>query len=275
MQPYLNRRILQLLAVGTLMPLVTYCGSGEIATTPAVATPRMPDASAVPAIYINEVLAHTDEPQVDTLELYNPGASAVDLTGWCVSDEKDTPGKYCIGAPKNGALPPIIAPGGYFLLTGPELGFGFSEFGEDVILSAPGSNGLETIDRVEFGVSPNGVSLGRFVTSTGRVGFPLQSKLTLGGANAGPLVPPVVISEIAYHPIQGPEYLVLTNSSDQVVPMYDPAVPANSWQVTGIGDNGGPFVLPSQTSLQPHESVVLTADPAAFPGWRAHGNVAR
>lgn len=74
----------------------------------------------------------------------------------------------------------------------------------------------------------------------------------------------MVISEIAYHPSQGPEYLVLSNSSDQVVPLYDPAVPANSWQVTGIGDNGGPFVLPQQTSLQPHESVVLTADPAAF-----------
>ena len=77
-------------------------------------------------------------------------------------------------------------------------------------------------------------------------------------------MPPVVISEIAYHPSQGPEYLVLTNSSDQVVLLYDPAVPADSWQVTGIGDNGGPFVLPLQTSLQPHESIVLTADPAAF-----------
>ena len=158
----------------------------------------------------------------------------------------------------------MIGADGYFLLTSAELGFAFSEFGEEVILSAPDNGGLKLIDRVKFGVSPNGVSLGRYVISTGAVEFPLQSKLTLGAPNAGPLVPPVVISEIAYHPSKGPEYLVLTNSSDQVVPLYDPAVPADSWQVAGIGDNGGSYVLPPQTSLQPHESVVLTADPAGF-----------
>jgi hypothetical protein len=249
------------------MPLLSFCSTGDIGTPAAVATPHAPGGPVVSgpaAIYINEVLAHTDEPQVDTLELYNPGQAAVDLTAWCVSDDKDNVRKYCVPAPVGGAPRPVIAAGGYFLLTSAELGFAFSEFGEDVILSAPGSNGLETIDRAQFGVSPNGVSLGRYVTSTGRVDFPLQSKLTLGAPNAGPLVPPVVISEIAYHPSQGPEYLVLTNSSEQVVPLYDPAVPANSWQVTGIGDNGGPFVLPQQTSLQPHESIVLAADPAAF-----------
>ncbi len=262
-----RKRVLQVLAAGAIMPLLSFCSTGDIAAPTAVATPLAPTAPVVTgpaAIYINEVLAHTDEPQVDTLELYNPGAAAVDLRGWCVSDDKDDVRKYCIPAPTGSAAPPVIAAGGYFLLTSAELGFAFSEFGEEVILSAPGSNGLETIDRVQFGVSPNGVSLGRYVTSTGAADFPLQSKLTLGGPNAGPLVPPVVISEIAYHPTQGPEYLVLTNSSDQLVPLYDPAVPANNWQVTGIGDNSGAFVLPAQTVLQPHESIVLTADPGAF-----------
>lgn len=262
-----RKRILQAISAGALMPLLSFCSTGDIATPAAVATQRAPAAGVVsgPAvIYINEVLAHTDEPQVDTLELYNPGEAAVNLVGWCVSDDKDDVRKYCMPAPSGSAQQPVIAAGGYFLLTSADLGFAFSEFGEDVILSAPGSSGLQTIDRAQFGVSPNGVSLGRYVTSSGKVDFPLQRKLTLGAPNAGPLVPPVVISEIAYHPSQGPEYLVLSNSSDQVVPLYDPAVPANSWQVTGIGDNGGPFVLPQQTSLQPHESVVLTADPAAF-----------
>jgi hypothetical protein len=246
------------------MPIITFCSSGEMAPATAVATPRTPAASGAAEININEVLAHTDEPQVDTLELYNPGASSVDLTGWCVSDDKDDVRKYCIPAPNSAAEPPIIVGGGYFLLTAPELGFAFSEFGEEVILSAPVSGGLQTIDRAKFGVSPNGVSLGRHVTSTGAVHFPLQSKLTLGARNAGPLVPPVVISGIAYDPAQGPEYLVLTNSSDQIVPLYDLAFPANSWQVTGIGDNGDAFKLPVQTSLQADESIVLTADPDAF-----------
>ncbi len=267
MRQHPAKRLLQIVAAGALMPLLTYCSSGESAApTAAASTPAVsaPAVSGPAVIYINEVLAHTDEPQVDTLELYNPGAAAVDLTGWCVSDDKDDMRKYCIPAPGGADEPPVIEAGGYFLLTGPELGFAFSEFGEEVILSAPGSAGLETIDRTKFGVSPNGVSLGRYVTSTGAVHFPLQSKLTLAAPNAGPLVPPVVISEIAYDPAQGPEYLVLTNRSDQVVPLYDPAAPANSWQVAGIGNNGGAFALPLQTALQPNESVVLTADPGAF-----------
>jgi hypothetical protein len=262
-----QKRLLQALATGAIMPLLSFCSSGDMAASTAAATPH---ATATPAvtepaqIYINEILAHTDEPQIDTLELYNPGTSGVDLTGWCMSDNKDDVRKYCVPTPAGDAPQPVIGADGYFLLTSAELGFAFSEFGEEVLLSAPDNGGLTLIDRVKFGVSPNGVSLGRYVTSTGQVDFPLQSKLTLGAPNAGPLVPPVVISEIAYYPSNGPEYLVLTNSSDQVVPLYDPAVPANSWQVTGIGGNGGPFVLPPQTSLQPHESVVLTADPAGF-----------
>jgi len=102
------------------------------------------------------------------------------------------------------------------------------------------------------------------VTSTGAVDFPLQKAVTLGAANAGPLVPAVVISEIMYQPSQGPEYLVLTNRSDAAFPLYDPAQPQNRWQVLGIGNNNGEFVLPAQTVLQPGESVVLTADPPAF-----------
>jgi hypothetical protein len=262
-----RKRMLQALTAGAIMPLLSFCSSGDMAAPTAAATPNAPAAPVVagPAvIYINEILAHTDEPQVDTLELYNPGAVGVDLTGWCISDDKDDARKYCVPAPSGNAQQPVIGADGYFLLTSAELGFAFSEFGEELILSAPDNGGLKLIDRVKFGVSPNGVSLGRYVTSIGQVDFPLQRKLTLGAPNAGPLVPPVVISEIAYHPTKGPEYLVLTNSSAQVVPLYDPAVPADSWQVTGIGDNSGPFVLPPQTALQPHESIVLTADPAGF-----------
>lgn len=262
-----QRRVLQALAAGAIMPLVSFCSSGDISAPTAVATPHASTTLVVtgPAeIYLNEILAHTDDPQVDTLELYNPGTSAVDLTGWCISDDKDDVRKFCVPAPVGNAPQPLIGANGYYLLTSADLGFAFSEFGEELLLSAPDSGGLKLIDHVKFGVSPNGVSLGRYVISTGTADFPLQSKLTLGAPNAGPLVPPAVISEIAYHPSIGPEYLVLTNSSAQIVPLYDPVVPANSWQVTGIGDNGGPFVLPFQTALQPYESIVLTADPAGF-----------
>ena len=257
----------QLLAAGMLTPLLTFCSgpatsAATVTTQPPTPAPATAPVTAPATIYINEVLAHTDEPQVDSLELYNPNAAAVDLTGWCISDEAKELDRFCIPPGPKATLEAH----GYVVYehVDGELPFGFSEFGEDVYLSAPGAGGLQQVDAVEFGVSPNGVSLGRHVTSIGAVDFPLQSKLTLGAANAGPLVPAVVISEIMYQPSQGPEYLVLTNRSDAPFPLYDTAQPQNRWQVKGIGNNGGEFVLPAQTVLQAGESVVITADPQAF-----------
>lgn len=266
----------QLMAVGMLTPLLAFCSGPRTSAATATAQPPAPTeparsaanaavatAAAQPAaIYINEVLAHTDEPQVDSLELYNPDDAAVDLTGWCISDDEKEPDRFCIPAGPKATIPA----GGYVVYAhvDGELPFGFSEFGEDVYLYAPGAAGLQQVDAVQFGVSPNGVSLGRYVTSIGAVDFPLQKEVTLGAANAGPLIPAVVISEIMYQPAQGPEYLVLTNRSSAAFPLYDPAQPQNRWQVLGIGNNNGEYVLPAQTILQPGESVVLTADPQAF-----------
>jgi hypothetical protein len=58
--------------------------------------------------------------------------------------------------------------------------------------------------------------------------------------------------------------LVLTNSSAAPAALFDPQFPANTWRVQGIGDDGGAFKLPPQITLQPQESIVLAADPAAF-----------
>jgi hypothetical protein len=81
-----------------------------------------------------------------------------------------------------------------------------------------------------------------------------------------------VISGIMYDPSQGPEYLVLTNSSSLAAPLYDVNHPENGWRVLGIDDNNKAYKLPAQTTLQPGESVVLTSDPqafaAAYPGLR-------
>lgn len=247
----------QTVAAMALMPLLAFCSSGPGAT-PATAAAQVQTISGPATIYINEVLAHTDEPQVDSVELYNPNAAPVDLTGWCLSDDADQRDKFCINEPTR------IAAGGYLIYTARDFLFGLSEFGEKLYLSAPETTGLQQIDRVEFGVSPNGVSLGRYVTSTGAVTFPLQSKSTLGAANAGPLVPPVVISAIMPQPAQGPEYLLLTNRTQQPFALYDPAHPENHWQITGIGNNNGEYTLPAQVELQAGETIVITADPPAF-----------
>ena len=52
----------------------------------------------------------------------------------------------------------------------------------------------------EFGAQVNGVSFGRYVTSDGVEHFVTQHRSTLGAANAGPKVGPVVINEIMYAP---------------------------------------------------------------------------
>ena len=58
---------------------------------------------------INEALTHTDPPQSDTIELYNPTASPAAIGGWFLTDDHDKPTKYRI--PANTVIPP----GGYVI----------------------------------------------------------------------------------------------------------------------------------------------------------------
>jgi hypothetical protein len=39
-----------------------------------------------PPIVINEILAHTDPPQEDSIELFNPGATTADVSNWILAD---------------------------------------------------------------------------------------------------------------------------------------------------------------------------------------------
>ena len=190
----------------------------------AVMQPRQP---AEPGnVVINEILAHTDPPQVDTIELFNPTDAPVVIGGWFLSDNGDELNRY--------QFPPdtTIPAQGYQLVTvtAEDVGFGLSEFGETVYLYAPdaeGNPGLR-IDQVRFGVSPNGVSFGRYGTSTGAIQYPLQRAVTLGEANAGPWLSPVTIVEIMYHPTAGSEYVIVVNRSNVPVPLFDPQHPENT-----------------------------------------------
>ena len=60
--------------------------------SPGEADPTPPS----PNVYVNEVLAHTDLPQLDAIEIYNPGSEAVDIGGWYLSDDLSDPKKYRI-----------------------------------------------------------------------------------------------------------------------------------------------------------------------------------
>ncbi len=209
-------------------------------------------AQADGPVVINEILAHTDDPLVDSVELHNPAAQPVDVGGWCLGDD--------LPCPASGRLPAgtVIPAHGYLVIETEPLGFRLSEDGERVTLTAP----TGATHSVEFDASPNGVSLGRVVTSDGKEHFALQSRLTLGGPNAGPRSSSLRIAEIMYNPAGGqPEYVAIANVGTTSMPLYDPARPHLVWEVDGIGA----LTLPSGLELAPGESLYLTnVTPAAF-----------
>jgi hypothetical protein len=149
------------------------------------------------------------------------------------------------------------------------LGFRFSEAGETVYLYASDGQGRPgaLVDRVQFGASPNGVSLGRYLASG--QSFPLQRAITLGSANAGPLVGPLVIAVIMYHPSasgdeETSEYIVITNRSAVSVALYDSAHPENTWKVSGLGNDNTEYALPGNLVLSAGASLVVASAPDAF-----------
>ncbi|MDP6636269.1 MAG: lamin tail domain-containing protein [Phycisphaerae bacterium] len=162
-------------------------------------SPGYEDALIDPGvIVINEVLAHSDAPFVDTIELFNASASPVDISGWFLSDSLGDLTSYQIPA-----MPPV-ASGQYVVFYG-DTHFGadflLSEHGDDVYLSSNFSGAAGGYrEHVDFGASPNNVSLGVYVKSTGGTDFTLLSGHTFGSVNADPYFEDLVINELLYHP---------------------------------------------------------------------------
>jgi hypothetical protein len=222
-------------------------------------------APTVPPILISEILAHTDPPQSDSIELFNPTAQPVNIGGWFLTDSATAPMKYRI--PTN----TFINPGAYVVFNEtqfnptPGVGnsFSLSSFGEEIYLLSGGSTTNLTgySYGLVFGATANGQSLGRYVNSVGDEHFPPQRQTSLGLSNVGPQIGPVVIAEIQYHPAAGaPEFIELQNIANTNVLLYHPVYPTNTWKLTGLG-----YSLPGNVILPAGARLILTAmDPAAF-----------
>jgi spore coat protein CotH len=162
---------------------------------PGAATNPPPFSSTV---IVNEMLAHTDLPEVDTVELYNSGDEAADISGWFLSDKSTEPSRFSI--PSGTVLPAK----GYQLFTTLDWSSAFefnSEGGEGVYLSSATPSGFLSGYQhgFEFDATPNAVTLGRHLTSEGKEYFPMQAEPSLGTSNAGPWVGPLIISQIDWH----------------------------------------------------------------------------
>ncbi len=232
-------------------------------------------APTIPGIVINEALTHSDPPLQDYVELFNPTPDAVNLGGWYLTDSASIPKKFQIAADT------WIEAGGYRVFTeadfNPTPGIGnsftLSSDGDEIYLLSgdPVSGELTGYSHgFSFGAAPSGVSLGRVVLSTADEQFVTQIARTPGEANSGPLVGPVVIREIMYHPPDLPggvddsldEYIELRNISSSTVTFQDPLFPTNVWRIRG----GVSFDFPPGSVLAPAQSVLLVNfDPANVP----------
>lgn len=235
-------------------------GDPNIVGFPTTPTPGDANYLPITSVVINELLTHTDPPLEDAIELFNPTASSVNISGWYLSDSQSDLKRYLI---PNGT---IIPAGGFKVFYQNQFGpadgetdtpplFTFkSAHGDAAYLSQADGSGNLTGYRtsVAFDAAANGVSFGRYQTSVGvdfvamsqrRFGMDnpvsvAQFRTGTGATNAYPLVGPVVINEIMYHPPDfgtnspdAEEYIELLNISGVTVSLFDPAHNTNVWRL--------------------------------------------
>ena len=212
-------------------------------------------------LVINEVLSHQDQDNPgDWVEVFNTSTNTISINGWYVSDDEDDLTKVQLSGLST------IAAGDYLVLTefthfGTNVvgtnGFAFNELGDAVYLSS-GESGALTGYRIEedFGAADRDVTFGRHVKSDGDADYPAMSSTTYGASNAYPRVGPIVISEVHYHPADSNayEFVELYNTASSNVPLYDMAVPTNTWQLDGSVE----FSFPVGVEMAPGSYLIIS-----------------
>jgi len=274
---------------------------GGIVSFAGSATPAEANYQLVPDVVIHEVLTHAEAPLEDTVELRNAGTNAINIGGWYLSNRPENFKKYRV---PNGT---VIAAGGYRVFYAVQFNDGSTNaftldpvHGDELWLSAADGAGNLTGLRTgaRFGPAANGVSFGRHSTRVG-INYVAMSALSLGtavtaqdppallaafrtgtgAANPAPLVGPVVIHELMYHPSPGAdsatedEYVELRNVSGSTVQFFDPAHATNTWRLSG----GLDFAFPQGTMLGAGQYLLVVnfdpANPPALSAFRARYGV--
>ena len=135
-----------------------------------------------------------------------------------------------------------------------------------------GASRPATAPRCEFGASSNSVSFGRVKTSQGVDFWPLTQR-TFGVDNLAPMsqfrtarvwstprpvVGPIIINEILYHPPGGTKWQrrvhrIAGTTQAATVSLYDPVYPTNRWKLVG----GVDFTFPAGVSLAAGEYLLV------------------
>jgi hypothetical protein len=191
------------------------------------------------AVFINEILAHTDPPQEDFVELFNYSSAAVDLSG-CVLTDDPTTNRFRLEAGTT------IPARGFLALTGTQLGFRLNAAGETVYFIA--SDGSRVLDALRFDAQENGVAFGRY--PDGALAWHRLTSVTLGTNNARPVLSEVVINEVQYHPAS-------EDDDEEFVELYNRgtnAVALGKWRLSG----GISYTFPTNT-IMPADSYLVVA----------------
>jgi len=244
--------------------------STQVGGSPATVDPTPP---VLPSLLVNEALTHTDLPLLDAVELHNPTGTTAVLDGWWLSDDYRTPKKYRFPTPSP------IAAGGFLVIDesqfrpdgGGNVGFSLSSLGDEIHLFSADATGELTgyHSGFEFGGAFNGVSFGRLVSSEGREQFVSQPNRSLGAPNVGPLIGPLVLTELHVEPLpQGlvnnteDEFIEVRNVTQRAVPWADPNHATNRWRIRGAVS----FDFPANETIPPGGYVlVVSFDPVLNP----------
>lgn len=234
-------------------------------------------------VVINELLTHTDPPLEDAIEFLNTTGSAINMGGWRLKVASETERTLYFTIPLNTVVPA----NGYTVIYEAQISsvnllkFNSAHGGLVELTQTDALGNPLAVGRQTFGAARNGVSFGRYQTTDGQVKFVPLSARTFGmdrprsvtefrkgrGApNSLPLVGPVVLNEIHYHPPGGAansnlneEFVELRNITTKRVSLYDPLNPANRWRLANAVD----FTFPSKSFIAPGVLVLVVGfDPA-------------
>ena len=251
------------------------------------------------SVVINEALTRASAPLEQAIEIRNPGDVDVAVGGWFLSNARKDLKRFLIPAGT------VVSGQGFKVFYAAQFNPGndvppsfalHAAQDDELFLSVADANGNLTGYRtsVAFGPAASGVSFGRFEKSTGEdfvamsartfgVDSPAtvaQFRTGLGAANAYPLVGPVVLNEIHYHPPDlgtndntADEFIEILNASAAPVALFDAAYPTNTWRLREAVDFNFPagFTLPAYSY-----ALVVSFDPStnapALAAFRAlHG----
>lgn len=237
-------------------------GSPGVTTLPVLA-----------AVKVNEILSNTSLPQLDAIELYNAGASPVNVGGWYLGNATaaSSADDYRMYRIPNGT---VIPAGGFLVFDeqdfnpngewNPSPGNpGAGEFSLDGnrggylwLISADAATGkLHNFEQgVEFTPVLPGISYGSYPDGT--AGLVPLSSYTPAASNAAPRVGPVQVTEILYHPSgTNPEFVEISNTSSVSQSLA-------KWTLRGDVD----YDFPAGFTIAPAEAVVMVSfDPVLLP----------